>query len=139
VAAAALYAMLLAFTLVYPGLVAHFGRLEWSAVATGYLGLLLLGCALLSIGVFFSSLTENQIVAGFATFGLLLGLWVIGWGADFAGGTMRTVLQYLSLGDHLDSFGKGVIETKVIVYFASIIALALFLTLRALDSKRWKG
>jgi ABC-2 type transport system permease protein len=139
VAAAALYAMLLAFTLVYPGLVARFGRLEWSAVATGYLGLLLLGCALLSIGVFFSSLTENQIVAGFATFGLLLGLWVIGWGADFAGGAMRTVLQYVSLGDHLDSFGKGVIDTKDVVYFASIIALALFLTLRALDSKRWKG
>jgi len=139
VAAAALYAFLLAFTCLYPGLVAHFGRLEWSAVATGYLGLLLLGCALLAIGVFFSSLTENQIVAGFATFGLLLGLWVIGWGADFAGGTMRTVLQYLSLGEHLDSFGKGVIETKDLIYYLSIIALALFLTLRSLDAKRWKG
>ena len=138
-AAAVLYAFLLACTFLYPGMVARFGRLEWGAVLTGYLGLLLLGCALLSMGLFFSSLTENQIVAGFATFGLLLGLWVISWGADFAGGTMRTVLQYLSLGEHLDSFGKGVLETKDVVYFLSIIALALFLTLRSLESKRWKG
>jgi len=138
-AAGALYILLVACTLLYPGLVGHFARLEWGAVLTGYVGLLLLGATFLSIGVCLSSLTENQIVAGFSTFGLLLGLWVIGWGADFAGGTMRTVLQYLSLTEHMDGFGKGVFEIKDVVYYVSVTAFALFMTLRSLESKRWKG
>ncbi len=86
-----------------------------------------------------SSLTENQIVAGFGTFGMLLGFWVIGWGAEFAGGTMRTVLQYLSIGDHLEGFTRGLIDTKDLVYYVTGVALALFLTLRSLESKRWRG
>ena len=138
-AALALYAILLAFTLLYPGLVMHFGRLEWAPVLTGYLGLLLLGGAFLAIGVFLSCLTENQIVAAFATFGVLLGLWVIGWGADFAGGMWRSVLQYVSVAEHMDGLGKGVVDTKDLVYYASLIALGLFLALRALEAKRWKG
>jgi ABC-2 type transport system permease protein len=138
-AAFVLFAILLAFTLLYPGLVMHFGRLEWATVLTGYLGLLLLGGAFLAIGVFLSCLTENQIVAAFSTFGVLLGLWVIGWGADFAGGTWRSVLQYVSVAEHLDGLAKGVVDMKDLVYYASIIALGLFLALRALEAKRWKG
>jgi len=138
-AALALYALLLAFTLLYPGMVMHFGRLELGPVLSGYLGLLLLGAGFLALGVFLSCLTENQIVAAFATFGVLLFLWVIGWGADFAGGTWRTVLQYVSVSEHMDGLGKGVIDTKDVVYFASMIALGLFLALRALEAKRWKG
>ena len=91
------------------------------------------------MGVLISSLTENQIVAGFGTFGVLLGFWIIGWGAEFAGGSVRAVLQYLSITEHMDTFGSGLIDTKDLVYYLSAIALALFLTLRSLDSKRWRG
>jgi gliding motility-associated transport system permease protein len=138
-AAGAVYLILLALTLVYPGLMWAFGRVEWGAVLTGYLGLLLLGAAFLAVGVFISSLTENQIVAGSATFGVLLGFWLIGWGADAAGGKLRSLLQYLSIIEHMDGFGKGVIDTKDVVYYVTVAAFALFLTLRALDAKRWKG
>ena len=138
-AAGVLYVLLLAFTLLYPGVVAQFARVEWGAILTGYLGLLLLGATFLAIGVLVSSLTENQIVAGFATFSVLLSLWVIGWGADFAGGTLRIVLQYLSILEHMDSFGKGVIDTKDLVYYVTATGFALFLTLRSLEAKRWKG
>ena len=65
--------------------------------------------------------------------------WVIGWGADSAGGTLRTVLQYLSITDHMDTFTRGLIDTKDLVYYVSFIALALYLTLRSLESKRWRG
>ena len=106
---------------------------------TGYLGLLLLGGTFLAVGILLSSMTENQIVAGFATFGILLGLWVVGWGADFAGGTLRTVLQYVSITDHMDSFSKGVLDTKDVVYYVTAMAFALFLALRSLEAKRWKG
>jgi ABC-2 type transport system permease protein len=115
------------------------GASSGGAILTGYLGLLLLGSAFLAVGVFISSLTENQIVAGSATFGALLGFWLIGWGADAAGGWVRTVLQYLSIIEHMDSFGKGVIDTKDVVYYVTVTAFALFLTLRALDAKRWRG
>ena len=91
------------------------------------------------MGVLISSLTENQIVAGFGTFGVLLGFWIIGWGAEFAGGSLRAVLQYLSITEHMDTFSRGLIDTKDLVYYPSAIALALFLTLRSLDSKRWRG
>jgi ABC-2 type transport system permease protein len=138
-AAGVLYLLMLAFTLLYPGMVANFGRVEWGAVLTGYLGLLLLGATFLAVGILISSLTENQIVAGFATFGILLALWVIDWGADFAGGNLRTVLQFLSIREHSDSFGKGVIDTKDLIYYVTAIAFALFLTLRSLEAKRWRG
>jgi ABC-2 type transport system permease protein len=138
-AAAALYVVLLVLTLLYPGLVAYFTRVEWGPVLTGYLGLVLVGAAFLAVGLLMSSLTENQIVAGFGTFGVLLSFWVIGWGAEFAGGTLRTVLQYLSVTEHMDGFSRGIIDTKDLVYYGSAIALALFFTLRSLESKRWRG
>ncbi|OGK78172.1 MAG: ABC transporter permease [Candidatus Rokubacteria bacterium GWC2_70_16] len=138
-AAGALYVLLLALTLLYPGMVGYFARVEWGAVLTGYLGLLLLGGTFLSVGLLLSSMTENQIVAGFATFGILLALWVVGWGADFAGGTLRTVLQYVAITDHMDSFSKGVLDTKDVVYYLTAMAFALFLALRSLEAKRWKG
>lgn len=138
-ASGALYLFLLSLTLLYPGLLAYFTRLEWGAVLTGYLGLLLAGAAFLAIGIFMSSLTENQIVAGFSTFAVLLIMWVIGWGAEFATGIWRTVIQQVSIIEHMDSFGKGVLDTKDIVYYLSVIGLALFLSLRSLESKRWKG
>ena len=138
-AAGALYVILLGLTLVYPGLIATFTRVEWGPILTGYLGLVLTGATFLAVGVLISSLTENQIVAGFGTFGVLLGLWIIGWGAEFAGGNLKAVLQYLSITEHMDTFSRGLIDTKDLVYYLSAIALALFLTLRSLDSKRWRG
>jgi gliding motility-associated transport system permease protein len=138
-AAAALYILLLALTLLYPGLVAYFTRVEWGPILTGYLGLVLMGGTFLAVGLLVSSLTENQIVAGFGTFGILLLFWVIGWGAEFAGGTLRTVLQYLSVTEHIDGFSRGLIDTKDLVYYGSAIVLALFLSLRSLESKRWRG
>jgi ABC-2 type transport system permease protein len=138
-AAAALYAVLLVLTLLYPGLVAYFTRVEWGPILTGYLGLLLTGTTFLAVGLLVSSFTENQIVAGFGTFGVLLAFWIIGWGAEFAGGNARSVLQYLSITEHMDSFTRGLIDTKDLVYYATAIALSLFLTLRSLDSKRWRG
>jgi len=138
-AAAALYVILLGLTLVYPAIIAYFTRIEWGPILTGYLGLVLTGATFLAVGVLISSLTENQIVAGFGTFGVLLALWIIGWGAEFAAGNLRAVLQYLSITEHMDTFSRGLIDTKDLVYYGSAIALALFLTLRSLDSKRWRG
>jgi len=134
-----LYALMLALTLVYPLLVFYFARVEWGPLATGYLGLLLMGATFLAVGIFASSLTENQIVASIITFGVLLIFWVIGWSSDYLGGTWGRVLSHLSLIEHFDSFAKGVLDTRDVLYYVDFTIVALFLTLRSLEARRWKG
>ena len=138
-AALTMYGVMLAGTLAYPIMLASFTRVEWGPLATGYLGLLMMGGMLLAIGVFASSVTESQVVAALLTFGISLMLWVISWGAEFAGGPLGTVLTHLSIPEHNDTFSKGVLDTKDVIYFLNFTALALFLALRSLESRRWSG
>jgi ABC-2 type transport system permease protein len=134
-----LYAVMLAVTLVHVAILFVFGTPEWKPIATGYLGLLLMGGSFLSLGLFISSLTKNQIVAGMITFSVFLLLWVINWVSTFVGPTMQTVLNYLSITEHFDDFAKGIIDTKHVVYYLSFIAAGLFLTMKSVDSERWRG
>jgi len=134
-----LYAAMLAVTLVHMGFLFAFGNPEWRPIATGYLGLVLMGGCFLSLGLFISSLTKNQIIAGMVTFAVFLLFWVINWIASFTGPTMQAVLNYLSITEHLNDFARGVVDTKHLVYYVSFIAFSLFLTVRAVDSERWRG
>jgi ABC-2 type transport system permease protein len=134
-----LYAAMLAITVPQVGLLFWFGNPEWIPIAITYLGLLLMGGCFISVGLFISSLTKNQILAVMATFTVFLMLWVINWIATFTGPTTQAVLNYLSITDHLDDFTRGVIDTKHLVYYASFIAFGLYLTLRSVDSERWRG
>jgi ABC-2 type transport system permease protein len=134
-----LYGAMLAVTLIHIGILFMFGDPEWKPIATGYLGLLLMGGCFLSLGLFISSLTKNQIVAAMATFAVFLMLWVISWISTFVGPTTQTVLQYLSLTEHFDDFAKGIIDTKHVIYYLSFMAFGLFLTAKSVDSERWRG
>jgi ABC-2 type transport system permease protein len=135
----ALYLALLAVTLIYVAMLFIYGNPEWKPVLSGYLGLLLLGSCFIAVGLFISSLTKNQMVAGAATFVVALLFWIVSWFADSAGPTMAQILSYLSITEHFDDFGKGIIDTKHIVYYLSFIAFGLFLTLKSVDSERWRG
>src|SRR5687767_13227006 len=134
-----LYVAMLAVTLVHMGFLFAYGNPEWRPIATGYLGLLLMGGCFLSLGLFVSSLTKNQIIAGMVTFAVFLMFWVINWIATFMDPTPQAVLNYLSITEHLNDFARGVIDTKHLVYYLSFIAFSLFLTVRAVDSERWRG
>ena len=114
------------------------GEPEPGPIVTGYLGILLMAGCFVSVGIFASSLTDNQIVAAVLTFGFSLFMWVIGWGAQAAGSTTGQVLQYLSIVDHLDRFLKGLVDTSDLVYYLSFILFSLFLCHRVLDSNRWR-
>ena len=139
VAALTLYGVMLAGTLAYPAILLYFAKVEWGPLATGYLGLVLMGGMLLGIGIFASSLTENQIVAAVVAFGISLMFWIVGWTAEFAGGPLGAVLTHLSILEHNDTFAKGVIDTKDVLYYLDFTALFLFFTLRSLEARRWAG
>ena len=112
---------------------------EWRPIAAGYLGLLLMGSCFLSTGLFISSLTKNQIVAGFLTFTAFLMLWVVNWIGESASPNVQALVSYLSITEHLDDFVRGIIDTKHVVYYLSFITFGLFLTARSVDSELWRG
>jgi ABC-2 type transport system permease protein len=137
--AMALYCIMLAVTLIHMAILFIYGRPEWKPILTSYIGLLLLGGCFISLGLFISSLTKNQIVAGMVTFAVFLFLWIITWIGSFSGPTVDKLTTYLSIIDHLDDFGKGVIDTTHVIYYLSFITFGLFLTAKSVDSERWRG
>jgi ABC-2 type transport system permease protein len=137
--AMSLYAAMLGVTVVHIGLLFAYGNPEWKPVLTGYLGLLLLGGCIVSIGLFFSSLTKNQIVAGMMTVIVLLLLWLLDWMGSFLGPTGEQVVGFVSLAGHLEDFLRGVVDTQHVIYYLSVITFGLFLTAKAVDAERWRG
>ena len=134
-----LYAAMLAVTIPHIALLFWLGNPEWIPIVITYLGLLLMGGCFMSVGLFISSLTKNQIVAVMATFTVFLMLWVINWIGTFVGPTTQAVLSHLSLTEHFDDFAKGIIDTKHVIYYLSFMAFGLFLTAKSVDSERWRG
>ncbi len=139
VGAMALYGVMLAVTLIHVGLLFAYGNPEWKPVVSTYLGLLLMGGCFISVGLFFSSLTRNQIIAAILTFIVLLMFWVTDWATNFASPGVGSFLNYLSITSHLDDFTKGIVDTKHVVYYLSFIIFGLFLTARSVDTERWRG
>src|SRR6266516_3409104 len=111
----ALYAAMIAITMIHMGLLFSYGNPEWKVVITGYIGLLLMGGCFISVGLLISSMTKNQIVSGMVTFAVFLLLWVVNWIASFTGPTTQSVLNYLSITEHFDDFTKGILDTKHLV------------------------
>ncbi len=137
--AMSLFVAMIGITVIHIGLLFVYGNPEWKPVVTGYLGLLLLGGCIVSIGLFFSSLTKNQIVAGMFTVAVVLLLWLIEWLSSIFGQTGAAVLGYISLSSHLEDFIRGVVDTQHVIYYLSVTTFALFLTSKAVDSERWRG
>ena len=133
-----MYIALLLFTAISFGFLFKYGNPDWKPLAIGYLGLLLEGGALLVVGTFISTLTKNQIIAAAATFGVCLLLWVLEWNS-YDTSTWAQVMAYCSVIKHLESFTKGVLDTKDAVYYLSVIFLGLFLTSRSMESLRWRS
>jgi ABC-2 type transport system permease protein len=132
IGAIGLYAAMLLVTLPYVAVLFRAGNPEWRPLISGYLGLFLLGSCFVAVGLFISSLTKNQMVAGAASFIVFLFFWIINW-AD------NPILSYLSITEHFDDFGKGIIDTKHVIFYLSFITFGLFLTLKSVDSERWRG
>jgi ABC-2 type transport system permease protein len=110
----------------------------WRVLLCAYLGALLLGSALLALGSFFSSLTESQLIAAVLTFGAIILLWVADFGSGADSGRLGAALQYLSVFRHYDDFTRGVMDTSSLIFYLSFVFFGVFLTIRSVDSMRWR-
>lgn len=148
-AALTLIAVMLGLSVYMPILLDRYSEIAWRPVLIGYLGLFLMSATFISFGLFISSLTESQLVAGLVTFGMLLGLWLISGMGDIAGrvldvfspgfsASVEGALKYLSLNDHLSPFIKGVIDTRDLLFYATAAGFGIFLTHRSIESTRWR-
>jgi ABC-2 type transport system permease protein len=134
-----IFLIMLALTWLYPFLMWLYAEPDIGPIVTGYLGLFLMGTAFMALGLMVSSITENQIVAAAISFGAILMFWLIGWAEAFAGPSLGKVLSHISLLEHFENFSKGVIDTRDIIYYINFNILFLFITMRSLESKRWRG
>jgi ABC-2 type transport system permease protein len=135
----AMLVLMLALAFLYPVLLYPIHSFNIAPVLAGYLGLFLLGCAFISCGMLVSSLTENQIVSAMVTFGLLLLFWFISWNEAAASPMVSKILLRVSLFDHFYDFARGVIDTKDLAFYFLFTGFFLFLTLRSLESRTWRG
>lgn len=134
----ALVTLMVGITLLYPGILMLYGNPESGLIASGFLALYLTAISYVAVGNFASALTSNQIVAAVTALVILLLLFVVSWPAEGAGESLKAFLTYLSVTEHFTSMMRGVLDTKDVVYFASLIAVFLFLNHRAVEAARWK-
>jgi ABC-2 type transport system permease protein len=137
-AALSMLSIMLFITLSYPLILAWFGDPDWGPVISGYLGIFLLGAIFLSIGLFASSLTSNQIVAYVVGSVILLSLWFIGDAAVMGENGWGGLLRSISISTHFPAFGRGIIDSNTVIYYISVVLVFIFLTIRSLETRRWR-
>jgi len=138
-AALVLYGSILGISGINIAILYAFGRPDWKPILVGYLGLILQGGCLLAIGTFISTMTKNQIIAGGATFAVCLMLWVLDWVSAYDQSAWAKVVSYLSVVTHFEPFSKGVVDSKDVIFYLSMIFFGLFLTTRSIESLRWRS
>ncbi len=137
-AALGLFASIVGLTLLYPLLIWRLGgNPDPGPIVSGYLGVLLMGGAMLAIGTMASALTENQIVAAVIAFAILLLFWLIGAAADVISGASE-VIRALSISDRFNDFARGAINLEDVIFYLSLIAGSLFIATRVLETRRYR-
>ena len=130
---------MLSWTALYAVIMYQLQPFEWTALLAGYTGLLLLAVSFVACGLFISSLTDNQVVAGSAALGVLLFFWILSWNEGATNeGPLRVVAQ-VSMVTHFQSFAQGFIDSKEVSFFLLFMLFFSFLTLRSLESRQWRG
>lgn len=139
ISACIVFSAMLLLTISVPIILSSYTSADKGVFIATYIGMFLLGASMISIGMFASSITENQIVAAVITFGILLLFWAIGWVSHGTTPAISSLLNYISLIDmHFQDLLKGLIDTRDIVYYISFVFFFLFLTHRVLESEKWR-
>jgi ABC-2 type transport system permease protein len=125
-------------TMFYGVTLAVLGPIDKGPMLTGYLGLLLMGGAYIAIGVMASSLTRNQIVAFILAFAISFALFIFGQIVQYAPGWLAPVLSFLSMGNHFESLSRGVVDSRDVLFYVSVMVVSLVIATASLESRKWK-
>lgn len=136
--AAFMYLIMLASTIVYVLILFKYGKPDMGPVYSAYIGLILVGFCFIALGVFASTLSENQIIAAVIGFAMVLLLWVLSWASSQFTGSMQEIVSYISLSSHYDNFVKGIVDLKDVVYYLSFILFWLFVSVKSVEVRKWK-
>lgn len=137
-AAVAVLGIALATTIIFPLIISAYTTSEWGKIFGNYIGFCIMGATFVSIGLYISSLTENQIIAAVSTFGVLFLLYLIEWFGDTTANViLRTVISSLAITSKFTDFAKGVINIQSVIYYVSIISIFVMLTIGQIEKKRW--
>ncbi len=132
-----LVALMIVLSGFFGAVLLSYGNPEIPLMLIGYAGLFLIAVAFLAIGTLISSFTDNVVIAYVGTLFALMVLYTIGWLGETVQGPWGSIIRYLSITDHFQELSKGVIDTKDLVYFATLLVVPLFLTHRSVESVRW--
>ncbi len=137
-AALGVYTVMIMPTWIYVLFMSFFGNPDFGPIITSYIGLILMGSFFVSVGIFVSSITKNQVVAAVIGVVSLIILWVIGYLSSYGEGWFYETLRYIGTFDHWASFTKGIVDSRDVIYYISFTALLLFATVRNLESRKWR-
>jgi ABC-2 type transport system permease protein len=138
-ACAVVVLILLLGTLIYPVYLHFLQPMPWLPLVSGYVGLLLLGLSFVACGLFVSALTESQVIAAIGSLGALLLFWMLTWNEAATSPPLLRALAQVSMFDHFETFARGVIDVSDLAYFVFFITAFNFLTMRVLESRKWRG
>jgi ABC-2 type transport system permease protein len=126
-------------TLFYVGVLRWYSPIDYGPICSGYLGTALLGAMFIAVGLLCSALTRNQIIAAIVSYVLITTLWIVGIFENLVSGALaKGIFSYLSVFQHFDGFSKGIVDTRPLVYYLSVTVLCLFLTVRVVESQKWR-
>jgi len=131
-----MFALLCIISLEFPIIMSKYGDPDWGAIWSGYLGVFMAGMAFIALGLFASSLTSNQIAAAILGAFMLLFFWLIGWLSYSVNQNLGDIVKHISILENFQDFAKGIIDSKNIIFFLSLTAFALFMTVRSLENRR---
>src|SRR5262249_51575296 len=136
--AIALFGVAVALMVVYGIVVAFLGPLDKGPALGGYIGFLLMGGAFIAVGLMASSWTRSQIVAFIVAVLLCLGLWLIGKIVPFFPRPLQPLIEFLGIDSHVANTARGVIDTRDVIYYGSLIGGCLLLAQQSLESRKWR-
>ncbi|HHY24556.1 MAG TPA: ABC transporter permease [Clostridiaceae bacterium] len=136
-AAVFVFLIMVLVSFIYPIILCAFGASITPQLVGGYIGFILLGASFISVGVFASALSENQVIAAIVSFVGLLIMWIADGIGGMVGGFMAKILYWFSLLSRYDDFNRGVLNLSAIVYYLSFISVFIFLTIMIIERRRW--
>lgn len=136
-AALTVYTLSLVISLIYPLYLKIYSTPDFGPILTGYIGTFLMGAAFIAIGIFASSLTENQLIAGVIGFSILLLFWIVSWLGDVFQGAAKSIVDNISLLQRFTNFQNGVLSLNDVVFYLSVIIFFVFVTIMVVDKRRW--